>query len=91
MDALKTVLKMKGYLTGGNISVDNRSVTVNTMSNIEVDKLASVVSELKEMHAQRLKDKGAQTGRLADVEAIRPKDSSTVDEIIDVDTDSDET
>ncbi len=72
LDTLKTVFRLKGHLSTGT-SVDNRSVTVNnTINDVQVEQLASVVESLKAMNAQLVGDSDAQTGRIEDVESIRP-------------------
>jgi hypothetical protein len=72
MEAVKTGLRLHGYLSTGT-NIDNRSVTVNnTIDDVQTDKLASVVEALTAMNAQLVDDTDAQTGRLEDVESIRP-------------------
>ncbi|MCP4923378.1 MAG: hypothetical protein GY915_05005, partial [bacterium] len=72
LDAVKTGLRLHGHL-GTGTSIDARSVTVNnTIDHVQVDQLSSVVESLKAMNAQLTGDSDAQTGKVEDVESIRP-------------------
>jgi hypothetical protein len=73
MEAVKTGLRLHGHLgTGNNTNVDARSVTINQVSDVQTEQLASVVESLKSMNAQLVGDSDAQTGKIEDVEGIRP-------------------
>jgi hypothetical protein len=72
MQALRTILQLKGYLGNGNTNVDARSVTINQVSDVHTEQLSSVVESLKSMNAQLVGDSDAQTGKIEDVVGIRP-------------------
>jgi hypothetical protein len=76
MQALRTILQLKGHLGTGGTNIDARSVTLNQVADVQVSQLASIVSDLKAMRERSAQDTGGQSGNVDSVESIRPDSES---------------